>query len=123
MKSSLRSPILFLPLFCQLPTPETHSIQFTCSQAHVPAGWRLETRLDSAELFFITTLRGPRRKHSLSIVACVFIAAGICLRSRCLAMNVYSDFTIPAFGRHVTVFPIFIRQWEIRAYLYTIFLP
>jgi hypothetical protein len=28
----------------------------------------------------------------------------MCLSSRFLAVNVYSDFTIPAFGRHVTVF-------------------
>jgi hypothetical protein len=27
----------------------------------------------------------------------------MCLPSRCLAMNVYSDFAIPAFGRYVTV--------------------
>jgi hypothetical protein len=33
-----------------------------------------------------------------SIVACVFVAAGMCLPSRCLAVNVYSYFTIPAFG-------------------------
>jgi hypothetical protein len=44
------------------------------------------------------------RNGSLSIVACVFVAAGMCLPSRCLAMNVYSDFAIPAFGRHVTIF-------------------
>jgi hypothetical protein len=28
----------------------------------------------------------------------------MCLPSRCLAMNVYSDFTISAFGRHVTIY-------------------
>jgi hypothetical protein len=27
----------------------------------------------------------------------------MCLPSRCLAVNVYSDFAIPAFERHVTV--------------------
>jgi hypothetical protein len=37
-----------------------------------------------------------------SIVACIFVAAGMCLSGRCLAMNVYSDFAIPAFGRHVS---------------------
>jgi hypothetical protein len=41
---------------------------------------------------------------SYSIVACVFVAAEIYLPSSCLAMDVYSDFTIPAFGRHVTMF-------------------
>jgi hypothetical protein len=40
--------------------------------------------------------------NSNSAVACVFVAAGICLLSRCPAMNVYSDFAIPAFGGHVT---------------------
>jgi hypothetical protein len=41
---------------------------------------------------------------SYSIVVCVFVAAGMCSPSRCLEMNVYSDFTILAFGCHVTVF-------------------
>jgi hypothetical protein len=41
---------------------------------------------------------------SYSIVACVSIAAGMCLQSRCLVMNVYRDFTILTFGSHVTVF-------------------
>jgi hypothetical protein len=41
---------------------------------------------------------------SYLIVACVFVAVGICLPSRCLTMNVCSDFTIPAFGRQVTIF-------------------
>jgi hypothetical protein len=44
-----------------------------------------------------------RRNGSYSFVAGVFVAAGICLLSRCLAINVYSDFVIPVFGRHVTI--------------------
>jgi hypothetical protein len=40
---------------------------------------------------------------SYLIVACVFVAAGMCLPSSYLTMDVSSDFTIPAFGRHVTV--------------------
>jgi hypothetical protein len=40
---------------------------------------------------------------SYSIFACVFVAKGMCLPSRCLAMKVYSDFTIPAFERNVTI--------------------
>jgi hypothetical protein len=39
---------------------------------------------------------------SYSIVACVFVAAGMRLPSRFLAMNFCSDFAIPAFGSHVT---------------------
>jgi hypothetical protein len=42
--------------------------------------------------------------NNLIIVACVFVAAGRCLPSRSLAMNVYSYSTIPAFMRHVTIF-------------------
>jgi hypothetical protein len=42
-------------------------------------------------------------KRSCSIVAYVFVAAGMCLRIRCLTMNVYSDILIPTFGRHVTL--------------------
>jgi hypothetical protein len=47
-----------------------------------------------------STLHG---NGSSSIVACVFISAGTCLPSRCLAMNVYSSFAIPASRRHVTI--------------------
>jgi hypothetical protein len=41
-----------------------------------------------------------------SIVACVFVAAGMCLPSRYLVMNIYSDFTVPAFGRSVTIYRV-----------------
>jgi hypothetical protein len=40
--------------------------------------------------------------ESFSIVACVFVVEGMSLPIQCLAMNIYSDFTIPAFGRHIT---------------------
>jgi hypothetical protein len=35
------------------------------------------------------------------IVACMFVAAGTCLMSRCLAINVYPGSTISAFRHHV----------------------
>jgi hypothetical protein len=38
------------------------------------------------------------------VVASVFVAAGSCLPSRCLAINVCSGSTIPAFRHHITVF-------------------
>jgi hypothetical protein len=75
--------------------------------------------LPTSELFFTTILHGPQREQPLcwegvftspfhsngscSIVACVFAAAGMCLPSRWVAMDVSSDFTIPDFGRHVTI--------------------
>jgi hypothetical protein len=42
-----------------------------------------------------------KQNKNTSIVACLFVAAGTCLPRRCLVMNVYSDFTIPTFGRHI----------------------
>jgi hypothetical protein len=81
---------------------------------------KLDSFLDSSELFFVTTLHGPAQETQLLcwedvftallhsnrgylIVACVFVAAGVYLLSRCLAVNIYFDFTIPAFGRHFTM--------------------
>jgi hypothetical protein len=40
---------------------------------------------------------------SYPIVACVFVAAWMCLPSTCLTMDVSYDFIIPAFGRHITI--------------------
>jgi hypothetical protein len=39
------------------------------------------------------------------MVACVFVAAGMCLPSRCLAMDVSSHFTVPTFGCQSQYFP------------------
>jgi hypothetical protein len=69
MESYFHSIIPFLPLFISFQFRRLDSIQFLCSQAHIPAGWRPETRLFTspyaAEHFFITTLHGPRRKRNL----------------------------------------------------------
>jgi hypothetical protein len=54
---------------------------------------------------------------SHSIVAYVFFAAGICLPSSCLAMEVSSDFTIPPLGIHVTIF-----YFGLVRYLFVLFL-
>jgi hypothetical protein len=43
------------------------------------------------------------RNGSSSIVGSVFVAAGMCLPSRCLGRYVCGGSTIPAFGRHVTM--------------------
>jgi hypothetical protein len=122
MKSSLHSLILFLPLFCNCQLRKLDSIQFLCSKAHIAAGWRLETRLTLLNwtLLYNHFARATQKtqplscsegvsiaplhtKGSYSSVACVFDAAGMCLQGRCLAMNVYPDFTIPAFGHNVTI--------------------
>jgi hypothetical protein len=57
---------------------------------------------------------------SYLIVACVFVAAGMCLPSRCLARNVYSDLAIPALWRHFTIYnghvkcPVDIIRYEMK---------
>jgi hypothetical protein len=91
VKNSFHSLIPFLLSLLYhllLPSPELYPILFLCSQAHITAGWQLEIRLTSmlllpvSEFFFITTLHGPRRKHSLSIVG------KACLECRCIATEV-----------------------------------
>jgi hypothetical protein len=120
---SLHRQILFLQLFCNCKFWRLDSVQFLCYQAHILAGWRLETRLCAATASFgnlpynhfaLATQKilplccwegvftAPLHSNgSYSIVACVFIDAGMCLPSHCLAMNVCSTFAIPAVGRHV----------------------
>jgi hypothetical protein len=41
--------------------------------------------------------------RSYSIVTCVFVAAGMFVPSSCLAMDVSSDITALAYGRHITI--------------------
>jgi hypothetical protein len=122
MKSSFHSLVSFLPLFCNCQFRILDWIQFLCSQAHIPAGWRLGTRLTLLNWnllynYFAWTEQKTRNvccwvgvftgllhnNGSYSIVACVFVATEICLPSSCLAMVVFSDVIIPAFGCHVTV--------------------
>jgi hypothetical protein len=97
------------------------SILFLCSQAHILAGCRLETQLTQTIFFVIfePSARTTQKTQSVyfwgvftaplhdngsyAIFACVFIAAGMCLLSSCLAMDVAYDFIVPAFGRHVTI--------------------
>jgi hypothetical protein len=44
------------------------------------------------------------RKRVLIPYQTIRCLANRVLASRCLAMDVYSDFTLPAFGRHVTIY-------------------
>jgi hypothetical protein len=114
MKSSCHSLIPLLPLFCNCQLQRLDSIQFLCSRAHIPAGWRLEIRLFTsdycsillcaAERFFITTLHGHTEntasivKEALLPIRCLtkdvillraLATAAMCLPSRCLAMDLY----------------------------------
>jgi hypothetical protein len=116
MESSFHILTPFFQLFGNCQFRKLDPIQFLCFQYHILAGWRLEIRLDSTEVFFITTQKTQplycwegvctaplHSSESYSIVACVFVAAGMCSPSRCLEINVYSEITISAFGRHVSI--------------------
>jgi hypothetical protein len=116
MKSSLHRLINFLPLFCNRQLnfsapefiswqagdseldPSLHGLNWTLLYNH--SAW---TTLKTQPLCcWEGVLTAPLHSNGrYSIVACVFVAVGMCLPSRCLVMNSYSDFTIPAFGCHV----------------------
>jgi hypothetical protein len=55
VKFPLHSLTPFLSLFCNCQFGRLDSIQFFCSQAHVPAGWHFETRLVTLRLLLSTT--------------------------------------------------------------------
>jgi hypothetical protein len=111
-------PNSFLAIILQLPTQFSSSApSFITRQAGVS---KLDSILLNWTLLYNHFVRTTQKTQPLycweglftaplhsngsySIVASVFIAAGMCLPSCCLAMNVYSDFIIPAFGRHVTI--------------------
>jgi hypothetical protein len=121
---SFHSLITFLPLLCNCQFRRLDSIQFLCFQGHILAGWRLETQVILLYNHFSRTSQKiqplycwegvftpPLHSNGIyCIVAFVFVAAGMCLPSRCLAMNIYSDFNIPAFGRHVTLFTCIVLR-------------
>jgi hypothetical protein len=122
MKTSFHSLIPFLPLFCNcqfnsvslLPSlypgrlasrSSTRFYSTTASFGTLPYNnfaWttRKTQPLCCWEGVFTAPLHSNR---SYSIVTCVFVSAGMCLPSRCLTMNVYSDFAISASGRYVTI--------------------
>jgi hypothetical protein len=73
--------IPFLPLFYQLPPPESLSFQFLCSQAHILAGWRFKTQLTllSLSLMLRPTVSRPVYlgiKHPSGTYDQIFITVG-----------------------------------------------
>jgi hypothetical protein len=119
MKTSLHSLTPFLALFgtCQFRTlsssaPKLISRQAGVSQLDSLLKWTLlynsfalTTQRIQLLYCYVAVFTAPLRSNgSSSIVASVFVAAEICLPSRCLAMKVYYGTNIPAFGRNVTVY-------------------
>jgi hypothetical protein len=74
-------PSSFLAIILQLPIPKTRLNSIPSSYPGRLAS-RNTTQLFPTELFFITTLHGPQRKHSLSTVG------KACLQRRCTATEV-----------------------------------
>jgi hypothetical protein len=83
VKSSCHILIPILPLFCGCKFRRFDSIQFLCSQAHIPAGWRLETGLSTLNYCsliglvfwlcpFITSRHGQHRKQPLLLRSRVY---------------------------------------------------
>jgi hypothetical protein len=105
-------PSYFLAIILQLPTQfyssvpkhitwqagvsKLDSAELNCSLNHCALTTQKAQPLSCCEGVFTAPLHTDR---SNSIFVCPFVAAGMCLPSRCLA-----GVTIPAFGRHVTVF-------------------
>jgi hypothetical protein len=119
MKFSFHSLIPVLPLFfnCQLSSSALTLISWQAAVSKLDStlnglNWTLlynhfaRTTQKTQSLYCwegVFTAQLPSN-GSYSNVACVFNAAGMCLSSRCLAMNVSSDFTVPAVGRRVIMF-------------------
>jgi hypothetical protein len=105
-------------------------IEFPSAPFNSSAGRRLGTRLHWTKFctatanfgtlpynHFARTMQKTKRLHCwegvftaplyskgrYSIVACVFVAEGMFLPNRCLAITAHSNFAIPTFGRHVTI--------------------
>jgi hypothetical protein len=92
IKSSWHSVIPFVPFLLnhlRLPSPELGPVLLAASDPRYVASRRTQR---------ITPLL-----NNSSVVVRVFVPAGMCLPSSCLAIDVFSHFTIPAFGAHVTL--------------------
>jgi hypothetical protein len=123
----LSQPNSFLAIILQLPFPKTRLNSICLLPSSYPGrlASRNSTQLHTAPASFRTLLyiyftrttqktqpfycwegvfTAPLHSNgSYSVVTCVFSAAGMCLPSRFPTMNIYSDFAIPTFGRHVTI--------------------
>jgi hypothetical protein len=94
-----------------LPTADSLNSTSSCSQGHILAQLNFlynhfvwSTQKTQPLYCWEDVFTVPFHTNgSYSIVSCVFVVAGTCLPSRFLTMNVYSDFTISAFGHHVTI--------------------
>jgi hypothetical protein len=96
-KSPQHTLSLFQPAVSSPAVPWQRLVTVEILQLHALKSFlhRLSYTADSVAqiVFLITPLHGPSRKHRFQqyIVACVSVAAGTCLLSRCLETNVVSE--------------------------------
>jgi hypothetical protein len=116
LKSYCHSLTPFLPLFCSCQFRRLDSIQFLCSQALIPAGWRPETRLYILgycvwscilTVSFYKPRHRPHRKRSLYSWRGVFTAPlpsnrRTIVERVCLRGNVFTE-SLPSNGINVTI--------------------
>jgi hypothetical protein len=123
MKSSFHSLIRCSPLFCNcqpnliplLPSSYPGRLASRNSTRLLLLKWTLlynhvtrTTQKTQPLYFWVDVFTAPLHSNGCySIVDRVFVATGMCLPSCCLAINVYSDFYILAFGRHVTIYCVY----------------
>jgi hypothetical protein len=100
-------PNSFLAIILQPPTQfKSCALKLISWQADVS---KLESVLLNWTVLYDHFTRTTQKTQPVYCLEDAFIAplhsngSLMCLLSRCLAMNVYSDFTTPAFGRHVTI--------------------
>jgi hypothetical protein len=96
---------------CQLPTINSGTLNpvpcCNCqlSRCHLKGLSQSFTQLAWGPCYIASgrTQQKTQFPNNPSIAACVFVDAGTCLPSRCIAMHVDYGSTIPVFRRHVTV--------------------
>jgi hypothetical protein len=104
----LPSPTLVQNCLPASPSTELDRHLFSASLTELNCTQHFSSRLNcQPSTPLITTLYGPKRKQYFQkhLCCCLRICCPAkCLTSRCLAMNISPDSTIPAFRGHVTIF-------------------
>jgi hypothetical protein len=113
MKPCFRRGIPFLPLFCHcrlnsiplLPSSYPGRLTSRNLTHYSQLNQSARTTQKIQTLFYYEgVFTVPLHSNgSYLIVVCLLVAVEMCLPCRCLALNVYSDFIIPTFRRHVKI--------------------
>jgi hypothetical protein len=101
MKSAFHSQIPFLPFLLNhsitITTESLNSLFYmACNPRYIASGRPKQKTLFPNNFFIVIEPFYP-------VVTSISLAAGMCLQSRCLVMDVFSSSTIPTFWCHITV--------------------